>query len=66
MRDRLVDKLDSEKYPVADIEVVEIGDDILEVVAQLVASAVDPNELNAVHQAAAILTLAWERHESKA
>ena len=25
-----------------------------------------PNELNAVHQAAAILTLAWERHESKA
>jgi hypothetical protein len=25
-----------------------------------------PNELNAVHQAAAILTLAWERHEFKA
>lgn len=25
-----------------------------------------PNELNAVHQAAAILAIAWERHESKA
>lgn len=25
-----------------------------------------PNELNAVHQAAAIVTLAWERHESRA
>jgi len=48
MRDRLVDKLEAAKYPVADIDVVEIGDDILEVVAKLVATAVDPNELNAV------------------
>ena len=48
MRDRLVDKLEAAKYQVADIEIVEIGDDILEIVARLVASAVDPNELNAV------------------
>src|ERR1700757_4135690 len=48
MRDRLVDKLEIAKYPVADVDVVEIGDDILEIVAKLVATAVDPNELNAV------------------
>ncbi len=48
MRDRLVDRLEAAKYPVADIDVVEIGDDLLEIVAKLVATAVDPNELNAV------------------
>jgi putative Mg2+ transporter-C (MgtC) family protein len=48
MRDRLVEKLESANYPVADVDVVEIGDDILEIVATLVATAVDPNELNAV------------------
>jgi putative Mg2+ transporter-C (MgtC) family protein len=34
--------------PVASLEVVEIGEDMLEIVAKLVASAIDPNELNAV------------------
>src|SRR5512142_444062 len=48
MRDRLVEKLEAAKYPVADIDVVEIGEDNLEIVAKLVATAVDPNELNAV------------------
>jgi putative Mg2+ transporter-C (MgtC) family protein len=48
MRDRLVDRLEDAKYPVADIEVVETGDDLIEIVAELVATAVDPNELNAV------------------
>ena len=48
MRDRLIDKLEAAKYPVADVDVVEIGEDVLEIVAKLVASAVDPNELNAV------------------
>jgi len=48
MRDRLVEKLEDAKYPVADVDVVEIGDDILEIVAKLVATAVDPNELNTV------------------
>lgn len=48
MRDRLIDKLEAAKYSVADIDVVEIGDDVLEIAAKLVATAVDPNELNAV------------------
>ncbi|QQO15673.1 MgtC/SapB family protein [Bradyrhizobium diazoefficiens] len=48
MRDRLVDKLEAAQYLVADVEVAEIGEDNLEIVAKLVASAVDPNELNAV------------------
>jgi putative Mg2+ transporter-C (MgtC) family protein len=48
MRDRLVEKLEAAKYPVADIELVEIGDDVLEIVAKLVATAIDPNELNIV------------------
>lgn len=48
MRDRLVEKLESAKYPVADIDVVETGDDLLEIVAKLVSTAIDPNELNAV------------------
>ncbi|MGY8668562.1 MgtC/SapB family protein [Bradyrhizobium sp. UFLA05-109] len=48
IRDRLVEKLENANYPVADVNVVEIGDDILEIVAELIATAVDPNELNAV------------------
>jgi putative Mg2+ transporter-C (MgtC) family protein len=48
MRDRLVDKLENAKYPVADVDVAEIGDGLIEIVAKLVATAVDPNELNAV------------------
>ncbi len=47
-RDQLIEKLESANYPVASIEVVETGDDLLEIVAKLVATAVDPNELNAV------------------
>ena len=48
MRDLLVEKLEAAKYPVADVDVVEVGDDLLEIVAKLVATAIDPNELNAV------------------
>ncbi|MDH6263107.1 MgtC/SapB family protein [Bradyrhizobium sp. BR13661] len=48
MRDRLIDRLEAAKYPVADVEIVETGDDLIEIVAELVATAVDPNELNAV------------------
>jgi putative Mg2+ transporter-C (MgtC) family protein len=48
MRDHLVEKLESAKYPVADVNVVEHGDDLLEIVATLVSTAIDPNELNAV------------------
>jgi putative Mg2+ transporter-C (MgtC) family protein len=48
MRDQLVERLENANYPVADIEVVETGDDLLEIVAKLVSTAVDPNELNVV------------------
>jgi putative Mg2+ transporter-C (MgtC) family protein len=48
MRDRLVEKLEAANYPVADVNVVETGDDFLEIVATLVSTAVDPNELNVV------------------
>jgi putative Mg2+ transporter-C (MgtC) family protein len=48
MRDQLVERLENANYPVADIDVVETGDDLLEIVAKLVSTAVDPNELNAV------------------
>ncbi len=48
MRDRLVERLESAKYPVADIDVVELGDNLLEIVATLVSTAIDPKELNVV------------------
>src|SRR6201994_1528851 len=48
MRDLLVERLEGAKYPVADVNVVEHGDDMLEIVATLVSTAIDPKELNAV------------------
>src|ERR1700755_1061919 len=36
MRDCLIDRLEEAKYPVADVKVVEHGDDLLEIVATLV------------------------------
>src|SRR5260221_5103557 len=48
MRDRLVERLESAKYPVADVAVVELGDGQLEIVATLVSTAIDPKELDAV------------------
>jgi putative Mg2+ transporter-C (MgtC) family protein len=48
MRDRLVEKLENANYPVADLAITELSDDFPEIVATLVSTAVDPNELNAV------------------
>jgi putative Mg2+ transporter-C (MgtC) family protein len=48
MRDRLVERLERAKYPVADLEVVELGDDLLEIEATLVSTAVVPGDLDAV------------------
>jgi len=48
MRDRLVERLEAAHYPVADVEVVEHGDDLLEIVATLVSTAIDPRELDVV------------------
>jgi putative Mg2+ transporter-C (MgtC) family protein len=48
MRDRLVERLKNANYPVADVDVVEHGDELLEIVATLVSTAIDPAELGAV------------------
>lgn len=48
MRDRLVEKLEAANYPVADVAVVEIGDDLPEIVATLVSTAIDRHELDTV------------------
>jgi putative Mg2+ transporter-C (MgtC) family protein len=48
MRDRLVERLEAAQYPVADVDVVETGDDLLEIVATLVSTAIDPKELDVV------------------
>lgn len=48
MRDKLVARLKSANYPVADVDVAEHGDDLLEIVATLVSTAIDPGELQAV------------------
>jgi putative Mg2+ transporter-C (MgtC) family protein len=48
IRDRLVERLEKANYPVADVKVVEHGDDLLEIVATLVSTAIDPKELDAV------------------
>jgi putative Mg2+ transporter-C (MgtC) family protein len=48
MRDQLVERLEAAQYPVADVDVVEHGDDLLEIVATLVSTAIDPKELDNV------------------
>ena len=48
MRDRLVERLEKANYPVADVVIVEHGDNLLEIVAMLVSTAIDPKELDAV------------------
>jgi len=48
MRDRLVERLEAAQYPVANLDVVETGDDLLEIVATLVSTAIDPKELDIV------------------
>ncbi|MET0677773.1 MAG: MgtC/SapB family protein [Bradyrhizobium sp.] len=47
MRDLLVERLEAASYPVADVSLAELGED-LEIVATLVSTAVDPNELNPI------------------
>lgn len=48
MRDRVVERLERAKYPVVDVDVVEHGDDLLEIVATLVSTAIDPKDLDEV------------------
>jgi putative Mg2+ transporter-C (MgtC) family protein len=48
IRDLLVEKLDAATYPVRDIEVMERGEDEVELIATLAATSVDAAELDAV------------------
>lgn len=48
MRELLGEKLEASHYPVGDVEVVERADDGVEIVATLVSTAVDAQELDAV------------------
>lgn len=48
VRDLLVEKLEAASYPVSDVNVEERSDDVLEIVATLVSTAVDAKELDAV------------------
>ncbi|MCW2272808.1 MgtC/SapB family protein [Rhodoblastus acidophilus] len=47
VRDRLIEVLEAASYPIRDVEVVERSDEITEVVATLVSTAVEPTELDA-------------------
>ncbi len=47
-REALIEALEGAHYPVADVNADERGDDTVEIVATLVATAVVPKELNAV------------------
>ncbi|EKS32758.1 MgtC/SapB family protein [Afipia clevelandensis] len=48
VRDVLVEKLEAASYPVSGVNVIERGEDVLEIVATLVSTAVDAKELDAV------------------
>ena len=64
MRGALIDALEAAHYPVADVEAEERGDDTVEIVATLVATAVVPKELNAVIAAlesrSGVVHASWE------
>ncbi|MGD9839232.1 MAG: MgtC/SapB family protein [Afipia sp.] len=48
VRDVLVEKLEAASYPVSDVNVIERAEDVVEIVAMLVSTAVDAKELDAV------------------
>lgn len=49
MRDLLVERLEDADYPVSDVEITDQGDDeTVEIVATLVSTAIDPDEIDAV------------------
>jgi putative Mg2+ transporter-C (MgtC) family protein len=48
VRDLMVEKLEAAKYPVSDVNVIERAEDVAEIVATLVSTAVDAKELDAV------------------
>ncbi|MFJ6327957.1 MULTISPECIES: MgtC/SapB family protein [unclassified Rhizobium] len=48
MRDLLIERLEEADYPVGDIEISDRGADSVEIIATLVSTAVDPEEIDAV------------------
>lgn len=49
MRDLLVERLEEADYPVSDVEITDQGDEeTVEIVATLVSTAIDPDEIDAV------------------
>ncbi|MCR6733043.1 MAG: MgtC/SapB family protein [Afipia sp.] len=48
MRELLVEKLEAAQYPVSDVNVIDRADNVVEIVATLVSTAVDARELDAV------------------
>jgi putative Mg2+ transporter-C (MgtC) family protein len=48
IRELLIAKLEAAKYPVSDVNVIDRADDVVEIVATLVSTAVEPKELDAV------------------
>ena len=48
VRDALVEHLDNAKYPASDVRTVERGDDMVEITAVLISTAVDRRELDQV------------------
>jgi putative Mg2+ transporter-C (MgtC) family protein len=54
VRDRLVEALEAASYPIRDVEVVERSDEITEVVATLISTAVEPAELDAATEKLAL------------
>jgi putative Mg2+ transporter-C (MgtC) family protein len=48
VRDQLIEARENASYPVRDVEVSERSDDVTEVAATLVSTAVEPAELDAV------------------
>ncbi len=48
MRDLLIERLEDADYPVGDVEVTDRGADSVEIIATLVSTAIDPEEIDAV------------------
>jgi putative Mg2+ transporter-C (MgtC) family protein len=51
IRDQLVTALENASYPIRDVEVTERSDDVTELTATLVSTAIEPSELDAVADA---------------
>jgi putative Mg2+ transporter-C (MgtC) family protein len=64
MRDLLVERLEQADYPVGDVEITDRSGDTVEIVATLVSTAVDPEEIDAVttfmEKQASIANATWE------